>query len=188
MFPRPEFFAGARLNFAENILFPAKAEVKESATAVITVTEQDGQITETTWGELREQVRLCANALKAAGVRKDDIVAGFSSNHVQTLVAMLSAASLGAIWTGISPDNGTSAVLDRLAQIGPKVLFADNGTLYNGKQWSSTSKTLQIVDELKKHGLKLVVVINNIESLDMGLEELGSKNVIAEEYGSFLSR
>lgn len=188
MFPRPDFFAGARLNFAENILFPANADVRQSATAVITATEQEGQITETTWAELREQVRLCANALRAAGVRQGNIVAGFSSNHVQTLVALLSAASLGAIWTGISPDNGTSAVLDRLAQIGPKVLFADSGTLYNGKQWPSTTKTLQIVDELKHHGLELVVVVRNIEGLDPGLEELRSKNVLAEEYEDFLKR
>lgn len=188
MFPRPDFFAGARLNFAENLLFPANADVKESATAVITVTEQEGQMTETTWAELREQVRLCTNSLKAAGVVQGNIVAGFTSNHVQTLVAMLSAASLGAIWTGISPDNGTSAVLDRLAQIGPKVLFADNGSLYNGKEWASTSKTLEIVDELKKHGLKLVVVVRNIEGLDLGLEELRSKNLMVEEYENFLER
>lgn len=188
MFPRPDFFAGARLNFAENLLFPANADVKESAAAVITVTEQDGQVTETTWGELREQVRLCTNSLRAAGVVQGNIVAGFTSNHVQTLVALLSAASIGAIWTGISPDNGTSAVLDRLAQIGPKVLFADNGTLYNGKQWPSTSKTLEIVDELKKHGLKLIVVVRNIDTIDLGLDELRSKNLMVEEYGDFLKR
>ena len=187
MFPRPDFFAGARLNFAENLLFPSGAGVEDSALAVITVTEA-GETRETTWAELREQVRLCTNALRAAGVRRDGVVAGFSSNHVETLVAVLSTASLGAIWTGISPDNGTSAVLDRLTQIGPQVLFADNGTLYNGKSWSSTDKTVQIVDKLREHGLKLVVVIKNLDELSLGLEELRSKHVLVEEYGKFLGR
>ena len=129
IFPRPDFFVGALLNFAENLLFPANAHVDESSTAVITATEIDGDIRTTTWAELREAVRKCSNALRAAGVKPRDVVAGFVSNHVEALVAMLAAAALGAIWTSISPDNGVSAVLDRLVQIEPKVLFADNGTV-----------------------------------------------------------
>ncbi|KAH8909729.1 acetoacetate-CoA ligase [Coniochaeta sp. PMI_546] len=187
MFPRPDFYAGARLNFAENLLFPANASINESATAVLTVTERDGQVQETSWAQLRELVRRCSNAMRVAGVKKDSVVACFTSNHVQALVAMLSAATLGALWTGISPDNGVSAVLDRLVQIRPQVLFADNGTLYNGKEWSSTSKTLEIVEELQKHGLELVVVIRAIENLDSGIADLKAKTVAVEEYDDFLA-
>lgn len=187
MFPRPDFYAGARLNFAENLLFPAKADIDESAAAVLTVTEREGDVRETSWAQLREQVRRCSSALKAAGVKKDSVVACFTSNHVQALVAMLSAATVGALWTGISPDNGVSAVLDRLVQISPQVLFADNGTLYNGKKWSSTGKTLEIVDELQKHGLELVVAINAVESLDSGIADLKAKTVRVEEYNEFLA-
>jgi acetoacetyl-CoA synthetase len=185
MFPRPDFFSGALLNFAENMLYPENANVGESSTAVYTVTEDEAKTVETTWAELREAVRRCSNALRAAGLKSNDVVAGFVSNHVQAIVAMLSAAAIGAVWTGISPDNGVSAVLDRLAQIGPKVLFADNGMMYNGKSWASTEKTSQIVDGLKSKGLKLVVIINNIE-VDAGLEDLKSKGVAAVEYEAFL--
>ncbi len=188
MFPRPDFFAGALLNFAENLLFPANVHVKEDQTAVITLTEREGDRVETTWAELREQVRRCASALKAAGVKENSIVAGYVSNHVQALAAMLAAASLGAIWTGISPDNGVSAVLDRLAQIGPQILFADDGTVYNGKAWSSAAKTMDIVEKLQQHGLKQVVVIKNLGNVDLGLSALESLNVKAVEYESFLSR
>ncbi|KAI1099174.1 acetoacetate-CoA ligase [Jackrogersella minutella] len=186
MFPRPDFFAGSRLNFAENILFPGNADVEESSIAVITATEVDGQLVSTTWAELREAVRQCSNALRAAGLKPRDVVAGFVSNHTQALVAMLSAAAIGAVWTGISPDTGVSAVLDRLVQIGPTVLFADNGTIYNGKSWSSTDKTSEIVDELKSHGLELVVVINNVQDLSLDLEALSAKGLVAQEYESFL--
>ncbi|KAJ9136719.1 Acetoacetate-CoA ligase [Pleurostoma richardsiae] len=187
MFPRPDFFSGARLNFAENLLFPANADVKDSDVAVITATEREEDLVQTSWAELREAVRHCSNALRAAGLKRDDIVAGFVSNHVQALVAMLGASSIGAVWTGISPDTGVSAVLDRLVQIGPKVLFADNGTLYNGKEWSSTSKTLDIVDELKKQGLKMVVVIENIKGMDLGMDGLRNEHVMVEEFESFLA-
>lgn len=185
MFPRPDFFSGSRLNFAENLLFPAG--VQESQPACITLTEADGQALTTTWAELREAVRQCSHALRAAGVRPKDVVAGFVSNHVHAIVAMLGAAALGAVWTGISPDNGVSAVLDRLAQIEPKVLFADNGMLYNGKSWPSVDKTAQVADQLKSKGLELVVVINNIE-VGLGLEDLKAKGVQAVEYESFLKR
>ncbi|GAB1320316.1 hypothetical protein MFIFM68171_10526 [Madurella fahalii] len=186
MFPRPDFFAGARLNFAENLLFPADAGIDESATAVITATEDESHLTETTWAELREQVRRCSNALRASGVKENSVVAGFVANHVQALVALLSAATVGAIWTGISPDNGVSAVLDRLVQIRPQVLFADNATLYNGKEWSSKAKTLEVVEELKQHGLEQVVVIRGLKNIETGLDEIRAKGVRADEYESFL--
>lgn len=98
---------------------------------------------------------------------------------------MLAAAAVGAVWTGISPDNGVSAVLDRLSQIAPKVVFADNGTVYNGKEWSSTAKTTEIVKALKGNGLELVVVINNVKG-DLGLEDIKKLGLKGTEYESFL--
>ncbi|WAO90860.1 Hypothetical protein NCS54_00830500 [Fusarium falciforme] len=187
MYPRPDFFSTARLNFAENLLFPATSPLPEpDSPAVITVTELPGSTVTTSWAELREAVRRCSNALRAAGLKPNDVVAGFVSNHVEALVAMLGAAAIGAIWTGISPDNGVSAVLDRLNQIAPKVLFADNGTVYNGKEWSSVSKTTEIVSALKGNGLETVVVINNISSGGLGLEEISKQGVSAVEYVKFL--
>lgn len=186
MYPRPDFFASVRLNFAENLLFPpTESAIDPSATAVITTTELPGDLRNTTWAELREAVRRCANSLRAAGLKQNDVVGGYVSNHVEALVAMLAASSIGAIWTGISPDNGVSAVLDRLSQIAPKVLFADNGTVYNGKEWSSTSKTTEIVAALKKTGLETVVVINNIKG-ELGTQDLEAQGVKAVEYTSFL--
>ncbi|KAH7374687.1 acetoacetyl-coenzyme A synthetase [Plectosphaerella cucumerina] len=185
MFPRPDFFSGALLNFAENILFPANLTVDPEAVAVITTTELGGP-SSTTWAELRDAVRRCSNALRARGVGKDAVVAGYVSNHVQALVASLAAAAVGAVWTGISPDNGVSAVLDRLAQIRPTVLFADNGTVYNGKEWSSTAKTTEIVAALKDVGLELVVVIDNVRC-DLAMDDLRARGVQAVEYESFLA-
>ncbi|RMJ14528.1 hypothetical protein CDV36_005780 [Fusarium kuroshium] len=187
MYPRPDFFSTARLNFAENLLFPATSPLPDpSSPAVITVTELPGSTVTTSWAELREAVRRCSNALRAAGLKPNDVVAGFVSNHVEALVAMLGAAAIGAIWTGISPDNGVSAVLDRLNQIAPKVLFADNGTVYNGKEWSSVSKTTEIVSALEGNGLETVIVINNISAGGLGLEEISKQGVSAVEYAKFL--
>lgn len=184
MFPRPDFFAGARLNFAENLLFPDV--ILDTEVACITVTE-DGNSSQTTWNELRESVRQCSNALRASDVKPGDIIVGFVSNHVQSLVAMLAAATIGAIWTAISPENGVAAALDRFGQLKPTVLFVDDGMVYNEKQWSSLDKALEIVEKLEAKGLKLVVMIKKINEDGM-MDRLKSTGIATTEYDDLLKR
>lgn len=82
---------------------------------------------------------------------------------------MLAATSLGAIWTGVSPDTGVEAVLDRLEQISPKVLFADNAVEYNGKIHESGVKVRNIIDGLKHKGLQHVIVFETVKGLPKSL-------------------
>lgn len=186
MFPRPNFFRGACLNFAQNLLYPPGVDIDPLSIAIITATETDEK--ETRWAELRDMVSRCAASLRSAGLQRGDVVAGYVSNHVEALVAALGAASIGCMWTGISPDNGVSAVLDRLVQVRPRVLFTDNGTTYNGKSWASTPKTMEIVTELKTHGLDLVIVIRNLQDVDLALEGIRALDVKADDYTEFLSK
>jgi acetoacetyl-CoA synthetase len=181
MFPRPDFFEGSRLNFAENLLFPAKLNIDPDSPAIIAATESTRETV--SWKELRERVRQCANALRTVNVQPEDRVAGFLGNHTNTVVAMLAAASIGAVWTGVSPDTGVAAVLDRLVQIEPVVLFADNGVEYNGKLHESLSKTREIVKELK--GLRKLVVFNTV-NLPTDLENMKIENGTASTYDEFL--
>ena len=142
MFPRPSFFEGARLNFAENLLYP-KSNPHEDSFAVIAATEVSREYV--TWKQLRDRVKLCANALSISGVKVHDRVAGYVANHTNALVALLASASIGAVWTGISPDTGVHAVLDRLQQIEPAVLFSDNALIYNGKTYVLEDKLQEII-------------------------------------------
>ncbi|TAQ87419.1 hypothetical protein B7494_g4236 [Chlorociboria aeruginascens] len=158
MFPRPDFFTGSRLNFAENLLFPPNINIDPSTPAIIAATESTRSTV--SWGELRSRVARCTASLRTLGIRPHDRIAGFLGNHANTVVAMLAATSLGAIWTAVSPDTGVAAVLDRLVQIEPVVLFADNGVEYNGRIHESITKTREIVAELKN--LKAVVVFETV--------------------------
>ncbi|EAW07658.1 acetoacetate--CoA ligase family protein [Aspergillus clavatus NRRL 1] len=181
LFPRPHFFEGSKLNFAENLLYPASAP-DDDAIAVITATESDRE--HVSWKELRDRVRRCANSLKEAGLQAGDRVAGFLGNHTNTVVAMLAAASIGAFWTGVSPDTGVHAVLERLRQIEPKILFADNASLYNGKVHSAHEKIRQIVSELPQ--LQLLVVFETIKSHVINMDELKPAQGTALAYQAFL--
>ena len=188
MFPRPDFFSGARLNFAENLLFSPSSTIAEPDVAVITANELDPDGVSTTWEELREAVRRCSNRLRTAGVKPKDVVAGYLSNHVQALVVMLSSATIGAVWTGLGAEMGVSAVLDRLVQIGPKVLVCENGAFYNGKAWPAVDKNVQIVETLREHGLRLVIVVESLKGAELGLDLLRSNVEAVEEYEDFLRR
>ncbi|KAB8243188.1 hypothetical protein BDV35DRAFT_363741 [Aspergillus flavus] len=182
LFPRPNFFEGSRLNFAENLLYPASA-LDENEVAIIAATESEREYV--SWKELRERVRQCASSLKEAGLQSGDRVAGFLGNHTNTVVAMLATSSIGAFWTGVSPDTGVHAVLERLKQIEPKILFADNASLYNGKVHGAEAKIRQIVPGLPN--LELLVVFETIKSHQINLEELSPAQGKVSTYESFLS-
>jgi acetoacetyl-CoA synthetase len=182
LFPRPHFFGGCRLNFAENLLFPAKY-LGDDAVAIIAATETDREFI--SWRELRERVRQCANALKQHGLRVGDRVAGFVGNHANAVVAMLATTSIGALWTAVSPDTGVHAVLERLRQIEPQVLFADNASLYNGKVHGTQPKVAEIVSELPS--LEHVLIFRAIRSHDLELASVKAQRGQTLWYDDFVS-
>lgn len=161
MWPRSVWFKGAKLNFAENLLFPMQ-NVSKNDIAVISVTETDREFI--TWKELRERVRQCQSGMKAMDLRPGDRVAGYVANHSNALVAMLATASLGAIWTAVSPDTGVTAVLDRLEQIEPRLLFTDNAVVYNGKIHTVLPKAQEVIASLPS--VEAVVVFRTLASVD----------------------
>lgn len=183
MFPRPNFFEGALLNFAENLLYPAGCTVDESSPAIIAATENTHETV--TWTQLRERVRQCSAAMRSLGVQESDRVAGFLANHTNTVVAMLAATSIGAIWTGVSPDTGVHAVLDRLVQIEPVILFADNAVAYNGKVHDGYEKTKAIVKELRE--LRAVVIFETVPEHEISLADLDVGKGTAMTYHDFLN-
>jgi len=156
--PGAKWFEGARLNFAENLL-----SRKDSKTAVIFRGEAELE-RRISYAELYEQSHRIAEALKRMGVKKGDRVAGFIPNMPEAIIAMLGAASIGAIWSSSSPDFGIKGVLDRFSQIEPKVVFAADGYYYKGKVFDSQEKLRGILDELPS--VEKVVLINYTGTVD----------------------
>ena len=167
MFPRPAFFPNARLNFAQNLLYP-KCNPDDNSYAVIEANESTRSYV--TWRELRERVRELSVALRDLGVKEGDRIAGYVANHCNALVAMLATTSLGAIWTAMSPDTGAHAVLDRIRQIQPVVLFADNAVMYNGKLHEVHDKLKDIARELPQ--LRACLVFETIPGHEIDLQDI----------------
>ncbi|KAF2873769.1 hypothetical protein BDV95DRAFT_567721 [Massariosphaeria phaeospora] len=182
MFPRPAFFEGATLNFAENLLFPTQ-EVDPESAAIIAVTETTRETV--TWKELRERVKKCQSGMISLGLKEGDRVAGYMANHTNALVAMLATTSLGAIWTAMSPDTGVHAVLERLRQIEPTLLIADNAAFYNGRSHPVIPKVSEIASALPS--LKAVVVLPTVSSVEISTESIQVPSGTAYDYDTFCS-
>src|SRR5882672_7653732 len=176
--PGARWFEGATLNFAANLLPP-----DVGGTAIVFANER-GERSELGWAELRAQVAATAAALRALGVARGDRVAGFMANRPETVIAMLAAATLGAIWSGCSPDFGVDAVLDRFGQIAPKVLFATDGYFYNGKSIDSLPLVRAIAARLPD--LRAVVVVpyrDGAPNLKSNLRSIPNAHLFGELVG-----
>ncbi len=149
--PGARFFPEARLNFAANLL-----RFADEQPALVFRNERGARRT-LSYRELGAEVARIAAGLRAAGVTAGDRVAGFVPNLPEAIVAMLAAASLGAVWSSCSPDFGVHGVLDRFGQIQPKVLFTADGYFYAGKQLDSLAGVAQVLKQLPS--VECVVVI-----------------------------
>ncbi|TPW14822.1 MAG: acetoacetyl-CoA synthetase, partial [Halothiobacillaceae bacterium] len=136
--PGAEWFIGARLNFAENLL-----SRRDETPALIFWAEDQPQRT-ISYAELYQQVEQLASAMRQRGVTVGDRVAGFMPNIPETVVAMLATASLGAIWSSCSPDFGVTGAVERFAQIEPKLLFCADGYLFKGQRHDSLARVVEI--------------------------------------------
>ncbi|MGR9108802.1 MAG: acetoacetate--CoA ligase, partial [Gammaproteobacteria bacterium] len=150
-FESVRWFPEARLNFAENLLrFRGESVALEffGENGCHRVLDRE---------ELRARVFQLARALLDFGIRPGDRIAAYLPNLPETIVAMLAATGIGAIWSSCSPDFGIDALRDRFGQIKPRILFAADRYFYNGREIDLSQRfgsILEAVDSIEQ----LVVV------------------------------
>ena len=162
--PGSKFFPNGSVNYAENML-----SGNISGPAIIFKSE-DKMRKEVSWKDLKFQVASLANFLKKEGVVKGDRIAAYMPNVPETIIMMLAASSLGAIFSSASPDFGVDGVLDRFGQIEPKILLTTDGYWYNGKEVNITNKVIEVVKALPS--LQRVIIS---PLLDLNTEYTDSK-------------
>jgi acetoacetyl-CoA synthetase len=154
--PGSRWFPDARLNFAENLL-----RRTDDAIAVVARAE-DAPRREVSWRELGEQVSSVQQWLRSNGIGAGDRVVGLLPNGPEAFVAMLAAASVGALWSSCSPDFGVRGVLDRFGQIEPSVMFCCDGYRYAGKGFDVLARAAEIREALPS--LREIVLVPNLSS------------------------
>jgi acetoacetyl-CoA synthetase len=151
-FPGAAWFPGARLNFAENLLrhrddrlaFIFKGETHTSKRM--------------TYAELYETVARLATSLRRAGVGVGDRVVGYMPILIETAIAMLAATSLGASWSSCATDIGPAAAVERLGQVGPKIMITADGYFYKGKAFDTLAHAAEVVRGIAS--LEKVIVVS----------------------------
>lgn len=171
----PEWFHGARLNFAENLL-----RFRDDRIAIYSTGEGKPEITKLTFKELHDTVAVYTEALKRLGIEKGDRVVGYIPNCPEAVIAMLAAASIGAVWSSTSPDFGVAGVLDRFSQIQPKVIFSVNAVHYNGKVHNHLEKLQKVVEGLPD--LIKVIVIPFVSSAACDTSAISNSCMFKEFY------
>jgi acetoacetyl-CoA synthetase len=153
--PGARWFAGAELNYAENMLSrrvrdddDATGGWRDADAIAVVHSSELRELSELTWGELGDRVAAAAGGLRALGVGRGDRVVAYMPNIAETLIAFLATASLGAIWSSAAPEFGARSVIDRFAQIEPKVLLAVDGYRHGGKDFDRRAAVDQIRAEL----------------------------------------
>jgi len=137
-----KWFIDAKLNFAENLL-----QRRDDHIALIYANEK-GERTHISYQKLFSQVKILAKKLKFLGLKPGDRVAGFVTNQIETVIAMLASTALGAIWTACGPEFGIDALIDRFSQIEPVILFVTKEHTFGGKQFSHTETIKQLKENL----------------------------------------
>jgi acetoacetyl-CoA synthetase len=155
--PGARWFPDVSLNYAEH----AFAGKDDGETAILHSSELR-DLGELSWGELRAQVAACAAALRDLGVERGDRVVAYMPNIPEAIVAFLATASIGAVWSSCSPDFGPASVIDRFAQIEPKVLFAVDGYRYGGKDFDRRETIAALREAMPS--LRATVVLPYLDS------------------------
>ncbi len=144
--PGANWFEGSRVNYAEHLLrYEAKARTSDVAFHHLTETRP---LRTMGWAELAGKVRILATQLRKLGLKPGDRIVSYMPNLPETAIAMIATIAIGAIWSSAAPEFGVKTVIERFAQIEPKLLFAADGYRFGGKDFSRHAEVRSIADEL----------------------------------------
>ncbi len=152
VFYKNKFFKDSKINFAENLL------IKNNNDTAIHSLKENGSNENISWKQLCTNVFKISSYLKRTGLVKNDRVAGYVPNTIETVISFLAAAKNGCIWSSCSPDFGIQGVVDRFKQIEPKILFTCDYYLYNGKKIDILNRIPEILKAIPS--IKKVIVFN----------------------------
>jgi acetoacetyl-CoA synthetase len=141
--PGASWFPGSQLSYAEHVFAG-----KDPDALAIQHASESRELGRLTWGELRAQTAAIASGLRALGVGPGDRVAAYMPNIPETVASLLACASVGATWSSAAPEFGARSVIDRFAQIEPKVLLAIDGYRYGGKDYDRSELVSRIAGEI----------------------------------------
>ncbi len=147
-----KYLTNSKLNFAENLL------LKNNSSKAITFISETGFRKVISWKQLNANTSKIITFLRKIGIKKNDRIAAYLPNYIETVESFIATSAVGAIWSSCSPDFGTNGVVERFSQIKPKLLIITDRYFYNGKEINVIERLPKIIKKIKS--IKYVVIIN----------------------------
>ena len=147
-----KFLVNSKLNFAENLLS------RNDDSKAITFISENGYREVRSWKKLNNNVNKIVQLFKKIGIKEKDRVACYLPNIIETVESFIATSSIGAIWSSCSPDFGPYGVIERFAQIKPKILIISDRYYYNGKEINIIKRLSLILKKIKS--IKTVIIVN----------------------------
>ncbi len=157
-FYKTRFFPDTELNYAENLL------AKNNSETAIIFRSENGFKTIISWRNLNLDVQKISNWMKSNGIKKGDRIAAYLPNIPETVIAYLSASTIGSIWSSCSPDFGADGAISRFSQIGPKILFIGDKYFYDGKIINILDRLPEILSKVSSINKVVIVPYPGTES------------------------
>ena len=173
-FYKTKFFSNSNLNYAENLLS------KKDNSLAINFLSETGQEDYINWNSLYEKVCKFSSALKKLGINKNDRIAAYVPNKIETIISFLACAKNGSIWSSASPDFGIQGVVDRFSQIEPQVLITCDYYFYNGKKINILDKVEEILKKIPSIKKIIIFSYENLKSLELKKDYLNFYELISE--------
>ncbi len=151
-FIKNRYLLGSKLNFAENLLS------QNDHSKAITFISENSYREQISWRNLNNNVSKITKYFQIRKIGKNDRVAAYLPNIIETVECFIATTAIGAIWSSCSPDFGTKGVVERFSQIKPKALIIADRYYYNGKEINIIERLNEILKKVKS--IKTVIVVN----------------------------
>ena len=153
-----DWFLGGKVNVVYNAL--DRHRKRRNKLAFIWQGE-DGEVRKYTYLELYREVNRLANALKAYGVGKGDVVALYLPMFPETVVTLFAAMKIGAVAMPIFSGYSSAAIQTRLADSVAKVAVTADASYRRGKV---TPLKPELDKALEGTSVEKVVVVNRADA------------------------
>ena len=150
---------GGGLNISEMCLDRWIGTEIENQPAIIWEGEE-GEVEEILYKDLLEQVQFCSSGLRAKGLGKGDAIGIHLPMMIETVVALLAIARIGAIAVPVFSGYGVEAISSRLNAVGAKALITCDGFPRRGKEFDSFEVGAKAAEDCPT--LKHLFMVNRI--------------------------
>ena len=172
-FSKTIFFPESKINYAENLI------KKKNDDLAIHFLSECGFEDSITWNQLYKKVCKLSSFFKKLNLNKNDRIAAYVPNKIETVVSFLACAKNGSIWSSCSPDFGVQGVVDRFLQIKPSLLITCDYYYYNGKKINILNKVDEILKKIPS--IKKVLVFSYKTGKKLNLKNFYGFNAAIED-------